>query len=328
MVSIDEYCKNPAKYSHTLPPETVAYYNQICALKKTFSDKNMRKAWDKSWGFSKHFVTVFWTGLLASLTTPEGLEKLGIFMGITVLPKTILKAAAKSLANFSTEELTGLATDELTDWAASEGIELANEVILTTAIDVAAEEAAARTLTASILEGTAEFLDTAVEVAMMVQLLGMALDMFDESGYGMELTGPMLASISNDMNKAFAYQQIKTFAIKDQFGRTFRLYNWPRELFASRIISKEKKDYYKPKKTQYITDYLKNLKHNSFGEPIVWNQDPNAQLIGSDDFKKISNNLQTFIIDDNSVFTNWIGRYWLIILTIFIGVVVFILFIK
>lgn len=317
-VSIDKYCADPQEYTNSLPQATKDYYNSICVAKSNIS--NSWKEQTEKLGLT---IVEFPFTMLQSILSPEGLKLLSIFVGVDLTGKAALNGIYRTIASGIGPEVMEAATE----MAAETGASFVNNAILTSVLANAIEEGTFAARAFMITSMIAEMASATMTILTIVQILGAIIDAWDPEGYGNELDADTLDIIVDGFNDQFMTTFLSDVTSgKDEFGRPTKYNVWPVEFYADYIIGDAKKDVYDKKMFLYMTEYLQNLKVNSDGDAIAW--PTNTELIKPSVFDQYANQYSMIIADKNTIVANWVRKYWLILLTIAIIIVIILLFLK
>lgn len=313
-INIDAYCLNPIQYQKTLLKSEIEYYDKICALRKQISDKD-QKIID---------IINLPVVMIQSMLSPEGLKMMGLFMGIDL----VSKSAYKSLLNFLSKGLSQELIDEIAVRAGSEAGSLVSSAIITSVVADSVVEASAASIAISVMSMAAEVIDVAAFLQIILMMIGMIIDTWDPCGFGQELDADSLDKLSDGVNTQFMIKFLEAVSVStDSVGNTIQLNNWPLEYYADSLS-----DFQNFNSTQnqvnywnYSIDYLKSLSVNSNGEKIVW---PNVNAIDNTEFKKIIKTVSISLANNNTYVTNFIDKWWVILLGIIIIIILFIFLIR
>lgn len=316
-VSIDNYCKNPSLYSKKLTTNQKTFYDNIC---------NTRKQLNLNWSKLGTSVASFPADMLNSMLSPEGLKMLSIFMGIDLSGKIAMSAILRTISTSVGEEVMKTASALATE----KGSFFISNSLLTSVLSEAVEEGSIASKALMVTEMISEGAGEIMGILTIVQFLGAIFDSWDPNGYGNELNAESLDIINNQFNIKFMQKFLSTVSAgNDEFGNPIFYSSWPVEYYADPIIANEKKNIYQKKFFEYTTEYLQNLTVNSNGETIYWGPiDSDHNIITPNWFENYAKKYSDVLADKNTVVSNWINKYLLLILVIFVITILFLLFIK
>ena len=330
VVSIEDYCKIPQEYQDSLPAETVAYYNKICRVRISISkvwEKRMKNTGNDIWkgvkGIGK-FIPNFLNEMITSIFTPEGLELLGIFEGVSLTSKVALNAILRSIAKGIGDSVL----EEAAELAVEEGAPFVTSAILSTVISEAVVEGTAASIAFEVTTMTAEAISEVALVFSVVQLLGVIFDSWDPVGYGKMIDADIMETLVDKFNSGFEDKFLTSGNFLDSYGRKNFANVWPVEYYADNTIindiDKTLREHYFLK---YKVDYLKNLEYNSNGYKINWPKD-GSKIVDNSFFNDFANQYSLMLSNSNTVVANWFKKYWIIVTVIIIGVIILLLVIK
>jgi hypothetical protein len=205
---------------------------------------------------------------------------------------------------------------------------LISNALLTSLCSKAVAEGAEYSYTlmfARIISDSVEGLNSAL---LILQIMGMIMDLWNPEGYAAELTAVDLHKICKEFDKSFTQIYLFNATVgTDEFGNPVYGSVWPVEYYADYFIFDNKSDKDDEDRFTFSLEYLTHLSINSNGEPINWFTDVNDLLI-PDSFKKGANKLSMEIAGNNQVFASWLRKYFIIVLAIIGIIIVFLIFIK
>jgi hypothetical protein len=327
MVNIKKYCKNPGseKYQN-LPPTSIAFFNSICAARKTLGSSKFwhdigKKAESAGEGLAKFPLT-----FVAGMLTPQGMAMLSEFFGIKIGAKLIKNMLLRGIKRGIGEDVTEAISEKI----AEEGAFYANNAILSSVLGDAVADSGVWAYAFEALEYIGDFLSEAVEVVEMIMLLGQVFDALFHMGFNQEVNPSAMQALSNSMNLSFRDRAILVDQIQDQYGQNLIVGTWPIEWHADNTILPKygtKKEHSK-KMALYITEYLGKLKYNSNGVLINYGKHEGGTILNKNDFNKFIPQLELMISDQNTAVASWIARALPIIIVVIILFIGFLLFIK
>lgn len=326
-VSITDYCKDPQKYKNdpSLDKQTLDYWNSYCDIQKTAGKIKLPNFKDLGMVIPKAYLN-FLTGLFS----PQSLEILG---GVISFNFTY-KMAKSALQDWVTGGLNPDLYEEavkLAEEGLDEGVVNSAMIFSSAAERLTVEEVGmARYVASELIEG-AEILGSALGdvlmVQMIVQMVGMALDMWDPCHYNDELDSSSLTTFNNLFNKVFRDNVIlQVNTITDSYGHVTAGNVWPIEFYADTILNKEKEDYYSPLRFRFMARYLSSLQYNSDGLPIDWTPNPNGRIFNNSDFWIVERTVADYFGNDNTVIANFFLKWWPFFLLLIV-IIIIILFI-
>lgn len=328
-ISINEYCKDPEKYKNdpSLDKQTIDYWNSYCDMEKEAGKKNTPDLKELS-----KVAPEAIQALLVGLVSPESLSILGGTMGYIITYKMAKNALKKWVLGRLDDEMIAAAT-ELAKEGASKGVVNTSLIFTEAAGKMTVEEVGVETFVAARLIEGAEMLGSIIDevliIQMIVQLVGMVLDMWDPCNYNQELDSSTLDTFTDLYNKAFRDNVlIKVESIVDSYGHVTIGNIWPIEFYADRILTNEKEDHYKKIRFNLFAKYISSLQYNSDGLPINFEDDPAARLMTNSDFWIVEKTVSTYFANDNTVIANWFLKWWPILLAVVIGGIILLIIVR
>jgi hypothetical protein len=361
-VSINQYCDNPADYKNVagLTNDTRAYWDTYCAARIA-----SRKAGMPSTGALSNFNADLLVNLINGLMAPESLEIIGSMLGGIIALK-LVKAA---IGNFVKNGLSDVALKAAQDYIIKGGSKFAanstgvfsgifgDSAFVDKGVLDAAKSAAEDALAKSAAEGAAEA--AAVEgaefagryavaacvdaaefigdiasgigiVMMVVQVVGMVLDVWDPCDLNEQLTASVIEVYNTSFNTAFRRNLLVSMeSSRDSYGRITYSAIWPVRYYAEKsALIPIKKDYYDAIHFSYMATYLDSLTYNSDGDPIFHPPPGHGTLLSNEVIKGLELSTFGIIGNNNTVVENWLIRWWPLFVGAFILVIVILIFIK
>lgn len=349
MVNFTDYCENPSKYADSTPQYQQDMWNPLCDARNSLSKisaKQMLGYGDDVLQFGGKVLE----GMIESLLTPEGAA---MFIGTVGGPK-LLKMFTKKLeqkalqtaekaAEKAGETASEVCEDAATDLAEDEGGEMAANAMATTIAEEVGESAATLALEAEVMEAMVAVLGpigVAIDVILMVQMIGQLIDAWDPLGFSKELSADQIDKMGNNFNDVFKRQYLSDFSTQtDEFNRN--LYSgsqgWPVEYYADSSLKKyslnkdgglgtAKEE--QILKFNYMSLYLKSLTVNSAGKPLFPRSKRKVPLPSSADAHPIMTSISKQMAGSNTVVENWFDKYFIFIVLLAIIFVIFIYTVK
>lgn len=310
--SSNEYCLNP-KVFQSLPLSSRTYYDKICRLRKKL------KAEQPNWTDSAQELTDEAENMIHSIISPHGLEILGLFMGISLTSKAALNGILRGIAKGIGPEVLALATQQ----AEKEGALFINNAILTTVLAAAVEEGTVSAMAFAITSAVASSTSVILSVVMIVQFLGVIVDMWDPEGYSHELNAETLQIITDEFDSLFVSKMLNTVAVgKDRYGRTVHYESWPIEFTLDHNLTESltTMDLF-----PHVFRYLRHLSYNSNGEKMFPRRKDGSMIIAPHKFKTYSDSLAIALSDENTVVAKWF-RNNILSISILIATILYVLF--
>jgi hypothetical protein len=170
--------------------------------------------------------------------------------------------------------------------------------------------------------------DPAMEVMMVLQMIGMIVDGMDPCNLKLQLDAGQLQTFTNSFNDTFRDTvMVKVESTLDSYGRVSVNANWPIPYYAEfSALLPFKPDYYKKMESKLVFQYLSTLTHNSDGYPIY--KAPKGKLVTGKEISGIALKRLSFFSNNNTVVENWLSKYWPILVAILIAIFVLVLVIK
>jgi len=248
---IDKFCCNPS--SVQVSPETANYYRRICDARKAAKDQ-----WDSLLDQFGSAIVSLPIDFVLGIFSPEGLEMIGLTLGIELGSKIALNAMLRSIAAGVGKEVL----ESASILAAKEGALWVNNMILTTVLTNAVKEGSLAALSFRLTNILSKTLGRLNGILAVVQLLSMVLDSWDPYGYGQELNAAAMKELEKQFNQAFRSAFVNQVAIgQDELGRPVYPTDWP-------IIFTVPTESDGDKLWDYVVDYLSSLEYNSDGYKI------------------------------------------------------------
>lgn len=316
-VDIAAYCGNPKAYIKTVPVETRKYYDSIC---------NTRDKLTRNW---KKELSRFGTNLaeapekmIENILSPQGLEMLGIFTGIDLTSKAALNGILRGIARGVSPNVMEIAAKQ----AAEEGALFINNAIIASVIGTAVEEGTVAAIAFSVTEAVSTAISSATSIAVIVQFLGMLLDMWDPLGYEQELNADAMEVINSEFDIAFANKFLSLLTIgRDRFGRPIHFGQLPVEYRVDAELVDNDLDYQK-KLYQYTFEYLDSLEYNSDGHAMRPRK-KGGTLVTDGVFTDFAESLGFALSDQNTEVFRW-TRTHLVLTALVVAVLLYLLFVK
>lgn len=295
-MNIDTYCKNPKAYEN-LPPDTRKYYDKICSMKQ-----DVGLGWKKQ--LEKLGIGLLQAPekIISNMITPEGLEMLGIFMGVDLGSKIALNGILRGIARGVGPEVMEVAAEQ----AAEQGALFINNAIITSVLGSAVEEGTAAATAFAVTEAVSSAVSAIASVVIIIQFLGMLVDMWDPLGYSSELNADAMDVINSEFDIAFANKFLETMTIgKDRFGRPIHFGQLPVEYRVdAELLGDSKDDDYQIKLYSYTTEYLESLEYNSDGHAML-PRVKDGQLLDTRVFSTFANSMALTLADQNTEVARW-----------------------
>jgi hypothetical protein len=357
-VSINQYCDNPADYKSVagLTNETRAYWDSYCSARIA-----SRKAGMPSTKALSNFNSDTLINLINGLLSPESLEIIGAMLG-GILALKLVKTA---IGSFIKNGLSDASIKAAEDFIAKGGSKFAANSTgvfsgifsdsayldkgVLDAAKAAADDAIEKGVVESVSSEGAEFagkyavaacVDSAEligdiasgigMVMMVVQVVGMILDVWDPCKLNDQLTASVIDIYNTSFNTAFRQNFLVSFeSSRDSYGRKTYSAVWPVRYYAERsALIPIKSDYYNNIHFNYMASYIDSLTYNSDGDPIFHPSPGEGTLINNTMIKGLELTAFGLVGNNNTVVENWLIKWWPIFAGIFIIIVVVLIFIK
>lgn len=259
-VDIAAYCNNPKAYVESMSTDSQRYFDRICETREKMT-RNWKKEFAK---FGKNLAEAP-EKMISSILSPQGLEMLGIFTGVDLASKAALNGILRGIGRGISSEVLDIAAKQATE----EGALFINNVILASVIGGAVEEGTAAAVAFSVVEAVSSALSAAASVAIIVQFLGMLLDLWDPLGYQQELNADAMDVINSEFDIAFANKFLALMTIgRDRFGRPIHFAQLPVEYRVDVELADGDSLDFQKKLYEYTFEYLDNLEYNSDGHAM------------------------------------------------------------
>lgn len=311
-MDIDTYCKNPRTYKN-LPRDTRKYYDRICSMKQHVSI-----GWKKE--FERLGINLLQAPekIISGMISPQGLEMLGVFMGIDLTGKLALNAILRGIARGIGQEVMEIAAQHATE----QGALFINNAIISSIVASAVEEGTMAATAFAVTEAVSSAVSEVVSVVTIIQFLGMIIDMWDPLGYSNELNADTMDIIAREFDIAFANKFLELLTIgRDRFGRPIHFGQVPVEYRADSELMKTQSQF---KLYKYTFEYLDKLEYNSDGH-AMYPRLKTGTLLDNNVFLSFTDNIILTLSNKNTVVARWIRLHTFIVI-IFIACVVWIVF--
>lgn len=302
-MDIDAYCKNPRVYEN-LPAEKRRYYDRICSTRKSVSVR---------WKDQLKKLGVSLLGapekIISNILSPEGLEMLGIFMGVDLTSKAALNGILRGIARGVGPEVMEVAAEQ----AAEQGSSFINSAIISSVLGSAVEEGTAAATAFAVTEAVSSAVSGIASIAMIIQILGMMVDMWDPLGYGSELDADTMDVINNEFDIAFANKFLETMTVgRDKFGRPIHFGQLPVEYrMDAELLAKDEKDL-RLKRYAYTAEYLNSLEYNSDGRAMR-PRNKDGELLDPGVFNAFAKSIALTIVHQNTEVARWARNHVLLV---------------
>ncbi len=267
--------------------------------------------------------------LFRALLTPEGVKYIAEFEGLqmgyslfkisvgVVVARTVNSGAIESISASLTEYLAGKAGQSFINCAAIQGM-----------ISTAIMESEATALAKQIASLTLESLDVAGTIFMIVNLIGMFLDIIDPQGYNQYISQDMIdklqATFDTEVNNAYlggsaTYQLPVEYYVDSSYFVNSILFN--RDSGSNDIVMSHDDQL---RLSQYNADYLCELLVNSRGETIRWPDSAvdNTKHLTSHQISGVWDQSTFALAHGNITVYEFISKYWYIVLIFLLLVLV------
>jgi len=339
------------------PPHLLSFFKQN-NIRIDDDDDVKDKVWDRftdsaeqTWIDVRDFVAKAgkWGGeevlsLLASILTGDGLKFLFEFE----LSKQLILAISKSIVTRSLYSLSGeMITEQLMAKLFEKGFSTAcitaGKFITVLASEAAIEKGAFYAAGVAAEATFGVILGPIFAALLIIQLIGMIIDMWDPCKLSEPLDKTSFVEMTDLYNTIFRDNYISSVAsVRDSYGNSIGTDNWPLEYYAEDGIlpmyqSFEPSDEVKAQfvgdtwddiKAELIMQYLQSMSFNAIGLPISFGADQNPANMLMEPFDP--NNIISVrlyqISNKNKVVSNWISKWWPLLLCVII--VVFIILIR
>ena len=288
-----------------------------------------KKSWDLTKGTGEYIGKAI-EGIALSLAYPETYKVIAAFYGIEWGPKIFWRYTMKQIMkNLETKggELVG---KEMAEMAAKEGVAITNTAIVSDIIKEGVEASVGRMIAMESWKFIGGAADSIFNLAMLIQLLGMVLDMWDPCEYGKMMDAEMMKKVSDSFNELFSNALGIGTIGPDEFGRYYKIKSWPMEYFMDNIIQEEKPDVYKAKSVKYQLEYFKAMTYNSNGLPVSFPK--KGTLINPSELDKALVHLVEGVAaraaNDNVDVENYLEQNWEYIIIVCAIVILFLFLIR
>jgi hypothetical protein len=306
-----KYCQNPELYVD-LPESTKKYYDRICHTREKV-DSYWQQHLDKFGNGIIHLPKA----IIHNILSPHGLEMLSLCLGVDITSKVALTAIYRTLANGISPVIMAAAARA----TAEEGALFVNNRIICTMLSLAVEEGTVAATAFSIIRAISSTASVATTVMMIVQFLGIIIDLWDPEGYANETGAETMEIINSQFDSQFMTQFINLHPVGvDRYNKPIHYASWPIEYkVANDIASPQKTMHMFSLAGKYATALL-----NAKGKLTL---NPNRVVpVTSSTFKDYANSLNLALGNNNTVVVSWIRKHVLFI-CIVVGIVLFFLFI-
>jgi hypothetical protein len=313
-MNIDSYCKNPRVYK-TLPADTRQYYDRICSMKQDVSI-----GWNEQ--LKKLGISLLQAPekIISNMLTPQGLEMLGIFMGIDLTSKAALNGILRGIARGVGPEVMEVAAEQ----AAEQGASFINNAIISSVLGEAVEEGTIAATAFAITEAVSSAVSAISSVVIIIQFLGMMVDYWDPLGYSGELDAETMDTINNEFDIAFANKFLEMMTVgRDRFGRPIHFGQLPVEYrMDAELFAEDQKDL-QLKRYAYTAEYLSRLEYNSNGhamKPRV----RDGELLNARVFNAFANSMALTLANQNTEVARW-ARIHVLLVAIGVGILLWLM---
>ena len=280
-----------------LPPKTKQYYQRVCQLQNEM-DINWK---DQLAKLGEGIVNLPFEFLQAMLT-PEGIETMGLFLGIDIGSKAAMNIMLRTIARGIGPEVMA----EAQELAIAEGFTFVNNTLLVSVLTEAVEEASVSAVALQIVTSMGEALEAAASVFAIVQILVAILDSWDPEGYGNMLDGSTMKILNEEFDRQFQIRFMNQVPIgRDKYGNPIHSSSWPIKYKIP--LNNTNKIWH------YVTEYLSALDYNSDGQPLKPRK-AGGTIIG--DLNLAAQRLAREITDSNTNAIIWIhnNTWWMLLL--------------
>lgn len=317
-MDISTYCRNPNAYVKQVAPETRQYYDTICQTRN-----KMSRDWKKE-------LERFGSGaiqapgrIMANILSPEGLEMLGIFTGVDLTSKAALNGILRGIARGVSPRVMELAAEQAT----RQGALFVNNAIISSVLAGAVEEGTAAALAFTVTETISSAISSAATAVVIVQFLGMLVDLWDPSGYGQELDANAMDVINSEFDVAFANKFLSTLTIgRDRFGRPMHFGQYPVEYRMDAELAAIDTVDYQNKLYQYTFEYLDSLEYNSDGHAMK-PRPSGGTLVTNNFFTDFASSMGFVLGNQNTEVIRW-TRINVLLVALGMAVVLWLIFVR
>lgn len=278
---LEKFCCDPS--SVVTDEATANYYRRVCEAREEAHD-----TWQDQLDQFGENLSHLPENLIMAILSPEGLEMIGLTLGIELTGTVALNAMLRAIAAGVGKEVM----ESAAAMAAKEGAVWINNVILTTVVANAVKEGTVAALAFRLTRTLASAASVVATALAIVGLLGMILDVWDPEGYGQEINAEAMSQLSRQFDLAFQSAFMQQVPVgQDVFGRPVYPTEWPieynvppppddeaprRGLRTERARLRDQSAMLWP----YIVAYLDALEYNSDGFPIA--RPPGGDLLFPD----------------------------------------------
>ena len=199
--------------------------------------------------------------------------------------------------------------------------------VMTKALSAAVQEGSAAAYLSAGLSTASTIGGSITGVLSIMMLIAGVLDIWDPMGYGSTLNAETLQHVADSFNNQFSTAMLNNTDMgKTSQGKTIYRFTWPmmydlgQHIMQTPLTTEEEKEY-----TLLIAEYYKTLKYNSLGELIVWDKTI-LPLPEPSDFQKYAKTFDLCVSNGNTYVSNWLARWWGLLLTLLI--ILFVVIIK
>lgn len=314
-MDIDTYCKNPRAYEN-LPTDTRQYYDRICTMKQ-----NISIGWNKQLQKLGTGVLQAPEKIISDMLTPQGLEMLSIFMGVDLTSKVALTGILRGIARGVGPEVMEVAAEQ----AVEQGALFINNAIISSVIGAAVEEGTVAATVFTVTKAVSSAVSTIASIAMIIQFLGMIVDMWDPLGYSNEFNADVMDVINNEFDIIFANKFLETLTVgKDRFGRPIHFGQLPVEYRMDAELLAEDQNDLQLKRYAYTAEYLNSLEYNSDGHAMRPRIKDGGELLDTRVFNTFSNSIALTLANQNTEVVRW-ARIHIIFVAIGVGVLLWLI---
>jgi hypothetical protein len=354
-VNFLDYCQNPQLYKDDLTNTQLNFYNELCQAKQGLLDelpqikddllkgledlgKGLKKEGEFALNLSGKIIEKLFE-MISALFTPEGIKMFAYFYGVNFSIGIISNAFKTYLKDIATGSIS-----KISEYILEKGLiktvtsKLFNNLVISKTFFETIDRGLGRVFfeIVSFLPTFIPELLAAAETGVgIIMIISMVIDIWDPCGLNDQIGGSVLNKFTDNFNTAFRESVLKDYgSISVGDDKYIYLYDWPIEYLydfnsLGDILTKDEYKYYSDLKIKYQLEYLANLRYNSYGIEINWNDPPGEieDKITLSDVNKIESFVSNQMANDNTVLGNLFYKLLplIILLIIFIIILIFII---
>jgi hypothetical protein len=336
-ISPNEYCDHPQDYKNSpgLTDETRRYWDHYCAIRKQM---NTADAGFWNWNSMREAVPATLLGFINGICSPRGMEILGVIMGAKVTYRS-MKAAVGNIIKRGLSEDAIKTAEIFASRGGDEAIANGGSIMFGIGRDLMfvdvkiAEElgyTGGRYAASALFRGLDMLFDFADEAFIIIMVISMVLDAWDPCNLNSMLDDKALDLYGNMFDQKFRETLLSELdSTVDSYGTTILSATWPIEYYAEKsALLPLKKDYYDSIQQNLMFAYLNSLSFNSCGLPIQHVKSGTGKVIDNNVLTGLNADAFIFFSDNNTVVSNWLIKFWPVIVSFILILIVIFLYIK